>query len=364
MRKEILSKRERVERTLNFLPVDRVAIHDEIYNPEVISLYTGKKIEGFNYSLEDKCEVVRKTMDMWRCPDVISGTRMTEKDGFVFQSSQDWTGWVVKRPFNDTRNLKEYILKDIEKINKDIEKFNIEKERENHHKRLLFYKKLIDDDTVIMIFDYIPLRDCVWRVGIDLFTYLYWDEPGIIETWLQTLLEYQLKVIKAAADNKLSPVVLIANEIASTKAPLFNPDFLRRNLFPAGTRLTNAWHEHNIKVLMEIQGNCKTLIDDFLKCGTDGFYAIEPTAGMDIVELKKKYPKAIWACGINGVNLMTFGSPGEVREEVRRQIEETDALNTGGLFLGTSSEINPPIKPENYRAMIEETRSIRNKNFS
>ncbi len=43
--KDILSKRERVERTLNLQPVDRIAIHDQVsYNPAVISFYTGKKI--------------------------------------------------------------------------------------------------------------------------------------------------------------------------------------------------------------------------------------------------------------------------------------------------------------------------------
>ncbi len=60
---------------------------------------------------------------------------------------------------------------------------------------------------------------------------------------------------------------------------------------------------------------------------------------------------------------MERGNPEDVRSEVRRQIEETDALNAGGIFLATSSEINPPIKPENYKAMIEEATSIRNKDF-
>ncbi len=85
---------------------------------------------------------------------------------------------------------------------------------------------------------------------------------------------------------------------------------------------------------------------------------------MDIIELKKKYSRVIWAGGVDGVDLMERGNPEEVRKEVKRQILETDALNAGGLFLGTSSEVNPPIKPENYRAMIEEATSIRNKDFS
>ena len=83
--KDIFSKRERVERILNFLPVDRIAIHDQVsYNPGVISLYTGKKIEGFNYSVEDICEVIKETLDMCFLPVPPCGTeRVESEDGFI-----------------------------------------------------------------------------------------------------------------------------------------------------------------------------------------------------------------------------------------------------------------------------------------
>ena len=58
---DVMSKRERVERTLNHQQVDRVALHEQLsYNPGVISLYTGKIIEGFNYSIDDVCSVIQK----------------------------------------------------------------------------------------------------------------------------------------------------------------------------------------------------------------------------------------------------------------------------------------------------------------
>jgi hypothetical protein len=31
----------------------------------------------------------------------------------------------------------------------------------------------------------------------------------------------------------------------------------------------------------------------------------------------------------------------------------SDALRSGGAFIDTSSEINSPIKPDNFRAMVE-----------
>jgi hypothetical protein len=40
---DVLSKRERIERTLNLQPVDRVALHEQLsYNPGVIGLYAGR----------------------------------------------------------------------------------------------------------------------------------------------------------------------------------------------------------------------------------------------------------------------------------------------------------------------------------
>jgi uroporphyrinogen decarboxylase len=95
------------------------------------------------------------------------------------------------------------------------------------------------------------------------------------------------------------------------------------------------------------------VIPDLVACSVDGFYCLEPNCGMDIVELKSAWPEMVWAGGVDGVDLMERGTPEQVREEVRRHIRDTRALETGGMFVATSSEINPPIPPENYRAMVE-----------
>jgi len=74
---------------------------------------------------------------------------------------------------------------------------------------------------------------------------------------------------------------------------------------------------------------------------------------MDIVELKQQYPEMVWSGGVDGVDLLENGTPEQVREEVHRHIRESSALETGGMMIASSSEINPPVRPENFRAMIE-----------
>jgi hypothetical protein len=53
-----------------------------------------------------------------------------------------------------------------------------------------------------------------------------------------------------------------------------------------------------------------------------------------------------------------------VRAEVHRHIRETNALQTGGMMVASSSEINPPIPPGNFRAMVAAVGELRNERFT
>ncbi|MCX7917315.1 MAG: hypothetical protein N2589_04225 [bacterium] len=302
-----LSKRERVERTLIFEDVDRVAIHDQVsYNPEVISFYTGRKINGFNYSLNDICEVIRKTLDMTFPSFPPKGRkRWVEEYGTIYQDDY-WSTWVIKSP--------------------DIDK-----------EKILNIKKLIGDDTVICDYPTSVGLCELWNHGlIEPLTYLIYDEPEIIEEYFEFRTEYEVKKADLIGVLKLFPVILIPDDIASKTGPIFSPEFYKRYFFPYLKKQIDVWHAYGIKVIYHSDGNYKILIDDFIKIGVDGFYCLELSCGMDIVELKNKYPNIIWAGGVDGVNLMERGSIYDVEKEVKRQIYETNALNKGGLFIGTS----------------------------
>jgi hypothetical protein len=119
-----------------------------------------------------------------------------------------------------------------------------------------------------------------------------------------------------------------------------------------------------VTVLYHSDGNWKIAIPDLIACGVDGFYCLEPACGMDIVELKNTWPQMVWAGGVDGVDLMERGTPEQVQAEVRRHIVETNALETGGMFVASSSEINPPIPPENFAAMIEAVGALFNPQIS
>ena len=354
-----LSKRERVERTLNNQPVDRAALHEQLsFNPGVIALYTGKPVTGFDYSYEDICAVIRQTLDACFPPVAPNGTeRVTDGDGFVTQHD-NWTSWTVSRPFHDVAGAREYLLRKTEEMLEA--PFDAQQERERFHATMTGLQRLIGETVIIDYSIGVGLCPCWSRLGLELFVYLYEEDPETASGYIEAYTSTEIRRLHAIADRALSPVVLIAEDFSTKQGPIFSPAFLRREHYPRVARVTEAWHQHGLKVLYHSDGNYKSAIPDLAACGVDGFYCLEPAIGMDIVELRRAWPQLTWAGGIDGVDLMERGTPEQVRAAVHRVIRETDVLHRGGVFIDSSSEINPPIRPENFRAMVDAAGEIVN----
>ncbi len=360
---DVISKCDRVELTLQHKAIDRVALHEQLsYNAGVIELYTGKKINGFDYTIGDIAEVVRKTMDIHFPLFAPKGTgRRIDEDGFTIQND-NWTSWYVERPFSDAAGACRWLKKKTGQLHDAHKTFNRDKTRSEYHKNFKNMQHLMGE-TVLLEWSFTGFCDVFNLMGLELYSYFSLDFPDVLTEFMEISTENELKRIHAVADRSLSPVILIPEDFATRQGPIFSPGFLKKHHFPYVKKLTGAWHQYDIKVIYHSDGNYKKVIPDLMSCGVDGFYCLEPNCGMDIVELKNTWPEMVWAGGLDGVDLMELGSPGDVRKEVRRHIIETNALKTGGMFLATSSEINPPIKPENFKAMVDTAGELINRDF-
>jgi len=366
-----LSKKQRVLNTLNHEAVDRVAIHEQLsYNSTVIAYFTNKKIEGFDFTPEDVGVAIRRTLDT--CFPIFenkgTGTEKTG-DGFVFKNDH-WTTWRVSRPFTEESGAARWLESKIDWMNRtgfnDHTAVKVEADGPQSH-QLRFdgaqerqrYREYMKDlqekvgETVIIDFSFTGFCDLFDAMGLEIYTFFSQDYPELLRDYMKISIENELRRVHAVADSQLSPLILIPEDFATKVGPIFGPAFLERYHYPYIKRLAAAWHQHGLKVIYHSDGNYKSAIPELMACGVDGFYCLEPSCGMDIIELKRQYPEMIWAGGLDGVNLMERGTPEQVKQEVHRQIEQSGALREGGMLLGTSSEINPTIRLDNYLAMIE-----------
>ena len=364
---DVISKLARVKATLNHQAVDRAALLEQLsFNPRVIADWTGKDIQGFDYTLDDICQVCRLTMDIVMPPVAPRGTRrVTSPNGWVHQAD-NWTTWTVQRPFKDEEGAREWLLKSMQAMR--AEQWNAGKERRAFHDYMAALRQRLGE-TVILAY---PTNTGLCEMygdggmGLEIFTYFFDAYPDIFREYMGLAMEHGVRKTRGIADayREFSPVVLIAEDFATKQGPIFPPEFLNEFHYPNIKRLAAIWHEYGVKVLYHSDGNWKSVIPDLVACGVDGFYCLEPNCGMDIVELKKTWPQMVWAGGVDGVDLMERGTPAQVKAEVCRHITETNVLNAGGMFVASSSEINPPIPPENFRAMVEAVGEMTNKAYA
>ena len=285
--KDEMTKRERVERALCHQSTDRVPLHDQLsFNPGVISMYTGKRIDGFNYTVEDVGIAISRALDSCFPPVAPRGTdRTTDEDGFVFQND-NWMTWHISRPFTDEHGAKDWLCGRTRQERQKRAEFNADAFRASYREYMQGLQSLVGETVVIDYSIGTGFCDVFDRMGLEIYTFFQLEYPDILTEFMELLTANAVSKANAAADPALSPVVLIAEDFSTKQGPIFSPGFLRKYHYPYLKKLTKAWKDNGLKVIYHSDGNYKKCIPDLIECGVDGFYCLEPNCGMDIVELK------------------------------------------------------------------------------
>ena len=108
------------------------------------------------------------------------------------------------------------------------------------------------------------------------------------------------------------------------------------------------------KVFFHTDGDVFPLIPDFIEIGVDILNPIQTSAGKmsNLEELKKQFGKNLIFCGaVDTHRILPFGTPDEVRAEVKRVIEILG--QGGGYMLSSVHTIMSDVPPENILAMVD-----------
>lgn len=101
-------------------------------------------------------------------------------------------------------------------------------------------------------------------------------------------------------------------------------------------------------------GSIAEFVPDFIEMGVDILNPIQVSAnGMDTGELKREFGEELvfWGGGCDTQRVLPFGSPEDVKEEVKRRLD--DLAPGGGFVFCQVHNIQANITPQNIMAMYE-----------
>jgi len=172
---------------------------------------------------------------------------------------------------------------------------------------------------------------------------------GITEIYLESIRRY-LEAVGEYID-----VFTFWDDVCGQNGWLISPDLYvglikprQRRLFDAIRRGTDA------KIFYHGCGAVFDLIPHLIEIGVDILNPVQVSArGMDSRRLKERYGKDVtfWGGGVDTQRVLPFGTPEQVREEVKRRID--DLAPGGGFVFNAVHNIQAFVPPANIVAAFE-----------
>jgi len=139
----------------------------------------------------------------------------------------------------------------------------------------------------------------------------------------------------------------IYDDMGSNRGPLFSPGTFEQVLLPAYRRMIAAFRRAGARyVLLHSDGDIRPLLDMLIEAGIEGLNPVERRAGMDMVRLRRSYPRLILTGGMCNTCTLLKGPLSRIEAEAREIIE---LGRSGGVVIGTHS-ISPEVPLEHYVA--------------
>ena len=184
----------------------------------------------------------------------------------------------------------------------------------------------------------------------------YYEDPELMEDILATVGDTACKVLGKISEQLQIDCLCVHEDLAGKSGPLVGPSLVEEFIQPYYRRIWDMLSARGTKLFsMDSDGNMNPVIDAFLECGVNIMYPAEPAAGMDIVELRKKYGKRVAFKG--GIDKHVLRRS---KEEIRKELEYKmqPLMQEGGVCFGLDHRIPNGTPLENYKYYIDTAREL------
>lgn len=213
------------------------------------------------------------------------------------------------------------------------------------------------DRAVIGLFGGNLMENGQFLYRIDRFLMLLAAEPGRAHAFLDRLVELHMANLERYLGlvGECIDIILFGDDLGMQTGPQVSPRMYREFFKPRHELMWKRAKElARVKVMLHCCGGVREILPDLIEAGLDAMNPVQITcAGMDAAGLKAEFGPDVtfWGGGCDTRDVLPGGTPEEVREHVRRQVE---TLRPGGGFVFQQvHNIMADVRGENIVAMFD-----------
>ena len=142
---------------------------------------------------------------------------------------------------------------------------------------------------------------------------------------------------------------VIWGDVAYGRGMFFDLDYWRHYFKPWVKAIADEVHTYGLPVIYHGCGNVTSIFKDYIDIGIDGYNPLEVKAGMDAVELRRKYGHSIAFCGNSDIQIWERGNPAEIEREVMYRL---NAAKGGGYIFQSDHSVATDVSGHTYDRIV------------
>lgn len=195
-------------------------------------------------------------------------------------------------------------------------------------------------------------HEMLWRILGQERALLWMAEyPEEVGRFVERLNEFNYELARAeiAAGGGMLAGMVIWGDVAYTRGMLFSPDYWRKYFKPGVRALVELCHQHGLPVIYHGCGNASRIFEDLIEIGVDAYNPLEAKAGLDVVELRRRYGHRLAFCGNMDVRVWARGDKDELRRVV---LTKLNAAKGGGYIFQSDHSVPSNVSGESYDYVV------------
>jgi len=176
--------------------------------------------------------------------------------------------------------------------------------------------------------------------------------PDELARFAERTNSFSLEILRAqirAAGGRLDGMV-IWGDVAYRKGMLFSPRYWRAHFKPGVRALIEECHSQGLPVIYHGCGNVARIFEDFIEMGVDAYNPLEAKAGLDVIDLRRRFGHSIGFCGNMDVVVWASGDRAAIRQAV---LTKLNAAKGGGFIFQSDHSVPGNIAPADYDYVVE-----------
>jgi len=191
-----------------------------------------------------------------------------------------------------------------------------------------------------------PFTAAYMAMGFKRFFVRIVKDPEFVHKLLDARTEWCIALYRKAIDLGVD-VLVLGDDAAHKEGPMISPRMWRELVLPYHRRIVDKL---DVPVIWHSDGNIESLLPMAIEAGFVGIHGLEPAAGVDLSEAKRKFGQDLVLIGNIDVRVLCDFDLGAVRREVTRCIEQ--GAPGGAYMIATCNSIFKGMNPISVAEMF------------